>query len=53
MPITDERIHYLATLAVDNGEGGAQKEIEDKWLRESLILNVEVQMKRAIAEANS
>lgn len=51
MPIpTDpkKRIHWLAELAVDNGEGGAQVEIQDKWLRESLILNIEKQMQRAV-----
>jgi hypothetical protein len=49
--ITDERIHWLAELAIDNGEGGAQKEVKDEWLRESLILNVEKQMRRAVNEA--
>lgn len=47
----ETRAHYLAVLAIDNGEGGAQIEIKDEWLRESLILNVEKQMKRGIKEA--
>jgi hypothetical protein len=46
-----KRIRWLAELAIDNGEGGAQLEIADATLRESLIINVEKQMARAVKEA--
>ena len=49
--MTKERIHWLAELAIDHGEGGAQLEIADATLRESLILNVEKQMRRAVTES--
>ena len=42
---------YWAELAVDNGECGAQIQIEDKTLRESLILNIETVIGRAIKYA--
>jgi hypothetical protein len=39
---------YLADLAIDNGEGAAQAKITDKFLRESLVLNVRTQMQRLV-----
>ena len=39
---------YLADLAIDNGECAAQAEITDKFLRESLVLNVRTQMERLV-----
>jgi hypothetical protein len=50
-----DRVRYLADLIVDNGEGGAQVEIKDKGLRESLVINAEKQLlrfARELAEAN-
>lgn len=43
---TDLSSAYLSELAIELGEGGAQLEITDKVLRESLILNVKKQMER-------
>lgn len=51
--LDEDRLHYLAVLAVDNAEGGAQLEIKDEWLRKSLIVNVKKQMKRAVEEATA
>ncbi len=42
---------YWAELAVDNGECGAQIEVHDRILRESLILNIETVIARAIKHA--
>lgn len=41
---------FLSELAIDNGECAAQMVIEDKILRDSLILNVRKQMERLIKE---
>ena len=43
---TDLSSAYLSELAVELGEGGAQKFIEDSVLRTSLVLNVQKQMER-------
>ena len=39
---------YLADLAVDFGECAVQLQIEDKVLRNSLVLNVKKQMERLV-----
>jgi hypothetical protein len=46
-----EKIRTLrgwAELAIELGEGGAQLEIKDDGLRESLIINVEQQMQNLL-----
>ncbi len=41
---------FFAELAIDNGECGAQLEISDPVLRESLILNVKTVIEQALKE---
>jgi hypothetical protein len=49
----DLSAEYLADLAVDNGEGGAQMMIADQMLRRSMVANVRKQMQRLEAHARA
>lgn len=47
--IAGHTARWWAELCVDNGECGAQLEIKDRELRESLIINIEKQILRIAA----
>lgn len=46
-------VEYLANIAVENGEGGAQQMIVDKVLHQSIVANVRKQMQRLEAHARA